>query len=226
MKSSPSYFSYFTQSDSPYFDISWMNSFDMSWIDDLNEQQKKEFEEEKKDAELPDSYHSSDDGTNSKDLNSVDFPLSHHWPAEFKEKFKYSVKESKEKIASLIKDTEQVIEIEELEIYTDCPDGNHYFSTRFYANGDIQLAAIDNDSEFDSVDTAVYAFVNDWNDWNKEHGSSYRKAIKLSELVALREPRNQEVDIGGCDHEDLGSLGYIHGSTVKCPFCGNMAEVW
>ena len=29
-----------------------------------------------------------------------------------------------------------------------------------------------------------------------------------------------------CDHQDLGSLGYTHGSTVKCPHCGQMAEVW
>ena len=29
-----------------------------------------------------------------------------------------------------------------------------------------------------------------------------------------------------CNHEDLGSLGYKHGETVKCPHCGKMAEVW
>ena len=29
-----------------------------------------------------------------------------------------------------------------------------------------------------------------------------------------------------CEHGDLGSLGYRHGDTVKCPFCGQMAEVW
>lgn len=29
-----------------------------------------------------------------------------------------------------------------------------------------------------------------------------------------------------CDHGDLGSLGYIHGSIVKCPGCGSMVEVW
>ncbi len=29
-----------------------------------------------------------------------------------------------------------------------------------------------------------------------------------------------------CDHEDLGSVGYTHGDTVKCPHCGKMAEVW
>lgn len=29
-----------------------------------------------------------------------------------------------------------------------------------------------------------------------------------------------------CQHEDLGSLGYRHGEVVKCPYCGDMAEVW
>jgi len=29
-----------------------------------------------------------------------------------------------------------------------------------------------------------------------------------------------------CEHEDLGSLGYAHGSVVKCPHCGQRAEVW
>ena len=29
-----------------------------------------------------------------------------------------------------------------------------------------------------------------------------------------------------CDHGDLGSLGYRHGDTVKCPHCGQAAKVW
>lgn len=29
-----------------------------------------------------------------------------------------------------------------------------------------------------------------------------------------------------CDHDDLGSLGYKHGETIICPFCGQMVEVW
>ena len=29
-----------------------------------------------------------------------------------------------------------------------------------------------------------------------------------------------------CEHEGLGSLGYTHGTTVKCPHCGQMAVVW
>ena len=29
-----------------------------------------------------------------------------------------------------------------------------------------------------------------------------------------------------CDHGDLGSMGYQHGTTVKCPDCGELVEVW
>ena len=29
-----------------------------------------------------------------------------------------------------------------------------------------------------------------------------------------------------CEHGDLGSLGYKHGSIVTCPYCGQRAEVW
>lgn len=29
-----------------------------------------------------------------------------------------------------------------------------------------------------------------------------------------------------CDHEDLGSLGYEHGTTVTCPHCGERTVVW
>ena len=29
-----------------------------------------------------------------------------------------------------------------------------------------------------------------------------------------------------CQHEDLGSLGYKHGTRVKCLHCGSLADVW
>lgn len=32
--------------------------------------------------------------------------------------------------------------------------------------------------------------------------------------------------VNNCEHEDLGSLGYTHGTYVKCPYCGQMAQVW
>jgi len=202
MKLQPSYFEFFTQAENPYFDISWMNEFDMDWVDSV------------------------DDDDVSKDFDSIDFPLSHHWPEEFKAKFQQSVSDSNKKIASLISKADEVVKIDEMTIYLDCPDSHHYFSTPFYANGEIQRAGIDEDSQYDSAETAVYIFINEWNNWNEKYGKSYRNACKLSELDALCVKEQSSEDNNECQHEDLGSLGYVHGETVICPFCGKNAEVW
>lgn len=44
---------------------------------------------------------------------------------------------------------------------------------------------------------------------HKRAANKYKKALKFN-----------------CDHGDLGSLGYSHGSKVKCPNCGQITEVW
>lgn len=41
--------------------------------------------------------------------------------------------------------------------------------------------------------------------------------------IEVKPSKNSRID---CDHGDLGSLGYMHGSIVKCPGCGSMVEVW
>lgn len=51
----------------------------------------------------------------------------------------------------------------------------------------------------------------------KSHEAAKEKA------AMRRTERRTEKD---CEHEDLGSLGFKHGETVKCPHCGKAAEVW
>jgi len=80
-------------------------------------------------------------------------------------------------------------------------------------------------------------------DYEKKFLNDIKTKRKLSEKQAswLRSiARKQGVEIKGdlsvkasksssyvsCQHEDLGSMGYRHGDTVKCPNCGRMAEVW
>lgn len=46
-------------------------------------------------------------------------------------------------------------------------------------------------------------------------------ASKTKTQKKPRKPKKQY-----CDHGDLGSMGYRHGDTVICPFCGERAEVW
>jgi hypothetical protein len=50
--------------------------------------------------------------------------------------------------------------------------------------------------------------------------------FKLGVTIADFEEKSSSNAVHNCQHEDLGSLGYKHGTTVKCPFCGKLAEVW
>ncbi len=227
----PDYFSYFTQGESPYFDLSWIEKEDLSWIDDLNQarelSKQQEIENNIEDGGDPAPFHFSfKEEPASKDFESVYFPGYHEWPDSFRSKYDSSVKNSADKIAEIIKTADEKLTFDELTIYVECDDGNHYISTKYYDYGSVTIAVIDEDSDFDSVDTAVYAFINDYRDWESEHGDAYRKARLLSELEALRDPQPFDDFNLDCDHGDLGSLGYKHGEVVKCPHCGKPAEVW
>ena len=62
---------------------------------------------------------------------------------------------------------------------------------------------------------ALVEEINNSND--KRCASSHKKAV---ERKRSRKPSS------ACEHEDLASLGYKHGETVRCPHCGNKAVVW
>ena len=63
--------------------------------------------------------------------------------------------------------------------------------------------------------------------------SAYLKSLAAKAHVVITD----EIAISGtkqivntyghrCDHSDLGSIGYTHGTTVRCPHCGTMTNVW
>jgi hypothetical protein len=54
--------------------------------------------------------------------------------------------------------------------------------------------------------------------------SDSKKARASHEKTAAK--AKQRYSKSKCTHDDLGSLGYRHGTTVKCPHFGQMAEVW
>ncbi|MFK5893572.1 MAG: hypothetical protein QM504_10160 [Pseudomonadota bacterium] len=164
-------------------------------------------------------------GMPAKDFNCVDFPLMHEWPKEFKSVYDEILNSGRQKINSIVKTAEQELVLGHVTLYVSCEDGNHYFSTPYFANGEITLACLDDDSHIDSVDTAVYMFINEYNQWQDKYGKAYEAAVTLSNLEALRQPCSAENDVG-CEHEDLGSLGCVHGSMVTCPYCGSLVEVW
>lgn len=70
--------------------------------------------------------------------------------------------------------------------------------------------SVDNQVKFD----ALLIKINKSND----------KRCKTSHAKSIEMLKNRKSDF--CEHEDLGSMGYKHGETVKCPNCGKMAEVW
>lgn len=54
-----------------------------------------------------------------------------------------------------------------------------------------------------------------------EKSNSKKAAASHEKAAAKYKKKNYK-----CEHEDLGSLGYVHGETVKCPHCGQLAVVW
>lgn len=50
--------------------------------------------------------------------------------------------------------------------------------------------------------------------------------ISIKGAFSNRVSRSFSNHYNHCEHEDLGSLGFNHGDTVKCPHCGTMCQVW
>ena len=53
-----------------------------------------------------------------------------------------------------------------------------------------------------------------------------RCATSHKSSIEKRKQRATEPKLSECTHDDLGSLGYIHGDIVNCPMCGQRTEVW
>lgn len=165
MKSAPHYFEYLEQAECPFFKKHWGEKLsqlmlDLTWIDEL----------EKTDNEI---Y--------SRDKNDDDFPTFWNWPQKWQNDYNDAIR---------IAHKDKEIYLANAEVYrfdNDClyilEDSEEvWFSTSSYANGDIRRmdAASGRKIEFDSAITAAYAFKNDYQDWEKNHGATYRAANILS----------------------------------------------
>lgn len=225
----PRYHAYFQQ----YFseDKSWLVELfcdvGMEWIEPLQKERDKE-----KAYNAANNITVSEPDVYSTDPLSNDFPCFHDWPLSVQTEFNSAVKRKNEQCRQMAL-TGKKVKCGNVTLYLDCQDGAHYFSTPCFDYGVIYKAALGDDNfdvEFDSVETAVYAFYNDWTDWNDLHGEAKRKREKLLMLEAFRMDNahntGQGASSSGCEHQDLGSLGYRHGDVVNCPFCGERAEVW
>lgn len=229
IESEPRYHTYFEQdfSEGRSWVVELFNGVSMEWIADLQAEQDKE----KADYAAINGTISGP-SVYSHDPLSDDFPCFHDWPVDIQSEFNKAANRQNEQRREMAY-TGQRVTCGHVTLYLECQDGAHYFSTPHFDHGGIYKAAASDasDVEFDSVETAVYAFYNDWSDWNGQYGEAKRRQDKLLVLEAMRlDSSNHDpaVDVGanGCQHEDLGSLGYQHGAVVDCPFCGERAEVW
>lgn len=161
IKNKPHYFHYITQSSDDIFENIWSGVLrelknDLSWIDRL----------EKEDDEL---Y--------SRDYDHDDFQTYWNWPQNWRDEFENAKTIAHKQRIQLLSDAEKY----EFDGQTIWIKGESvYLSTSSYACGDICLMTIDDDSDFDSVVTAAYAYINEWQDWNKKYGLKYEALNILS----------------------------------------------
>jgi len=87
------------------------------------------------------------------------------------------------------------------------------------------LVSLHTDRSYDS------RFIKDIMSKKKLTAKQHNYLCKVAEKHGYSMPEkvvraSKKAESRSCEHEDLGSLGYTHGTTVKCPNCGIMAEVW
>jgi hypothetical protein len=190
--SKPLYFMYFTQDINPFFSKIWAEKLkalmaDLAWIDEL----------ERRDSE-----------TYSRDYDHDDFPNYWVWPQSWRNA--YGLAESEASLAKkeLLKSAEAfTIDNDDLYIFED--ENKVWFSTSSYDNGTLmqmQLQTGKNEHEFDSVVTAAYAFINDFNEWKQAHGKAYEMANILSKI-------------------ERPFTDSIVGTTQECDQCGGYARI-
>lgn len=99
------------------------------------------------------------------------------WPEEWVAAYKEAVHGYQAKIRATA-EAGQIYRCGEMTLYDA---GNEIFaSTPYHGHGDIDIVEISDDSNFDSAETAFYAFINDYRDWEKSHKSRWDAANILS----------------------------------------------
>ncbi len=190
--SKPRYSDYLSQVDDTIFDQVWspklaVLSADLSWIDEMEAQNNE---------------------TYSRDFEHDDFPTYYNWPKSWREAFEAAKREW-----HLLKKAH----LERAEVHRVDGDvvyilGDEvWFSTNYYANGDIYKMAVsdrDKEHEFDSVVSAAYALINDFKEWEQTHGKAYEMANILSKI-----------------ERPFADLISVVGTTQECDLCGGYALI-
>ena len=162
IKSAPHYFSFLTQTESPFFNESWDKAFaelnsDLTWIDEL----EKEMEE-----------------TYSRDFDDTDFPSYHIWPKNWRDAFESASRNSRENIKKHLLNAEKH-EFDGITLYILEDQEEVWLSTPHYDYGSItKMESVD---KYDSAITAAYIYLNEYENWSKKHKRSWDIANALSE---------------------------------------------
>lgn len=105
----------------------------------------------------------------------------HNWPSDWTEAYEKAVSAYQTAINEIAKSgithpcgSTILYEVED----------EFFASTPFYAHGAIDRVVINDDSNFDSAETAFYAFLNDYRDWEKQHKNKWDAANMLSSADA------------------------------------------
>lgn len=206
MKSAPSYFSYITQDEDPFFNAAWDEKLktltqDLSWIDELESLNRNEVDEYRRSNPGWEKSHSTLGNYQlfSKDVDSDDFPTFYNWPNEWQLAFQACSTEACNSKTEYLKGF-QKYSIGDNSLYINDDKEEVFFSTHGYDFGNIAKMTVKEDS-FDSVLTAAYAFLNDYREWEKDHGAKWQQLNILS----------------GAEPNDPCSLV---GTTQECDGCG------
>ncbi|HAS7807782.1 TPA: hypothetical protein I7551_07750 [Vibrio cholerae] len=205
IKSAPSYFSYITQESDPFFNEVWAQklktlTLDLSWVDELESVNRKEVDEYRRtnpDWEVTRSTYGRYDSF-SKDVESEDFPTFHNWPIEWQSAFEACETEAYNLTTEHVKSFDKYL-IGNNTLYIHDEKEEVFFSTNSYDFGCIKKMMAKDDS-FDSVLTAAYALLNDYREWEKNHGVHWQKINILSgaEPKAINDLKGTEQECDGC----------------------------
>lgn len=107
----------------------------------------------------------------SKDYNDEDFPAFWNWPAKWQAEFRKAETEALELLIQYVSSFEKFT-LGSCTVYINEGNNEVFVSSPAYDNGYLSRAEPRN--VFDSVSTAAFAFVNDYNHWHSKFGMAYK----------------------------------------------------
>lgn len=196
MENKPNFIEYFdTENLDKSMDQDWDQYLDKTWIHSLR-------------LKFPEYNYS----LNYKDEN---FPPYAFWSAEFIQAYNNEIKKAQDRLKEKALGAEMVYQAEDFTVYAICGENEESFIDYLYMGWRTFSKIVPHEDdgakyEFDSIQTAVYAFINDHKDWESKWGEQYRLKEKKREYELLAQL--------GAPREDIYSSV---GGNEECDFCAS-----